>query len=184
MKSSDLQSGGLTIFFSKSCPEKEPIICKIYPLRLICQLYGNCFSALQDNDSGVLCKEWMWLRHLMLTEYPCLPSHFPAPSQVGRVMWLELTTEPRGSKMSLPGQVSKQPLGLCLQSLIPCCGDLDTAGKMRMEADQIPEDQRDEANVFLQPVGPFSVDFRYLSIWGVAEGPITPSMLTPQTTDH
>lgn len=53
-----------------------------------------------------------------------------------------------------------------------------------MEADQIPEDQRDEANVSLQPVGPFSVDFRYLVIWGMAEGPITPNMLTPQTTDY
>lgn len=189
MKSSDLQSGGLTIFFSfqNHAQKKSPSSAKS-------TLYVSSVNGVEAVSQlcrimtrGVLCKEWMWLRHLMLTEYPCLPSHFPAPFQVGRVMWLELTTEPGGSKMSLPGQVSKQPVGLCLQSLIPSGGDLDTAGKMlshRMEADEIPEDQREEANIFLQPVGPFSADFRYLVIWGMAEGPISPNTLTPQTTDH
>ena len=88
MNSSDLETGGTNYipFTSKVFPDKESrkeigsFICKIYPLNFIYQLFQSCFSVLQNDDSGgILCKEWVWLRHVMLTEYPCVPSHFPAP---------------------------------------------------------------------------------------------------------
>ena len=36
---------------------------------VIYQLFQSCFPVLQNDDSGgILCKEWVWLRCVMLTE--------------------------------------------------------------------------------------------------------------------
>lgn len=142
MNSSDLETGGTSyiLFISKAFPDKEPrrenstFICKTYPLNLISQLFQNCFSILQTDDSGgVLCKEWVWLRHVMLTEYPCIPSHFP-PTCSG---WGHVTSCDQSTKLRWG-----MPLGLCLPPLIPDHNDKDAQIEMLnhcMEADQIPE---------------------------------------------